>query len=39
MRKLNALFGLYAGDSSRYLNPYGPPGTIRTIHIAEILNS
>jgi adenylate cyclase len=38
MRKLNALFGLYAGDSSRYLNPYGPPGTIRTIHIADVIS-
>ena len=30
-RGLNALLGLYAGASSRYLNYYGPPRTIRTI--------
>ena len=28
---MSALLGLYAGASSRYLNYYGPPRTIRTI--------
>jgi adenylate cyclase len=37
-RKLRALFSLYTRGSSRYLNPYGPPGTIRTIHIADVLS-
>ena len=31
LRGLNALLGLYAGASSRYLNYYGPTRTIRTI--------
>ena len=38
-RKLRALLALYLRDSGHYLNAYGPPGTIRTIHIAEVLSS
>jgi adenylate cyclase len=30
-RMITALAALYAGPSNRYLNLYGPPGTIRTI--------
>jgi adenylate cyclase len=37
-QKLRALLDLYARDSSRYLNFYGPPGTIRTIHIADVIS-
>ena len=33
-----ALVGLYAGEDSRYLNYYGPPGTIRTIPYHVLLN-
>jgi len=38
-RKLQALLALYTRDSRHYLNLYGPPRTIRTIHIAEVLSS
>ncbi len=30
-RRLTALLGLYSGGIERYVNYYGPPGTIRTI--------
>ena len=35
--RLAALVRLYAGDDTRYLNFYGPPGTIRTIPFHELL--
>jgi adenylate cyclase len=35
-RLLRALVGLYAGDDNRYLNFYGPPGSITTIPYADI---
>ena len=38
-RNLHALLALYTGESARYLNLYGPPGTIRTIHIADVLSA
>jgi adenylate cyclase len=37
-RKLSALLNLYMRENSRYLNFYGPPGTIRTIHIADVIS-
>ena len=37
-RLLNALADLYAGPDSRYLNLYGPPGTIRTISYHEVID-
>ena len=36
-RRLAALAGLYAGPEYRYLNLYGPPGTIRTIPYQAVL--
>ena len=38
-RRLRALVALYTRDSARYINVYGPPGQIRTLHIADILSS
>jgi adenylate cyclase len=35
---LRALTGLYAGNDSRYLNFYGPPGTIPTIPYHVLIN-
>ncbi len=34
---LNKLAGMYQGRDSRYLNFYGPPGTIKTISLNAIL--
>lgn len=34
-----ALTRLYAGDDNRYLNFYGPPGTIPTIAYKDIINA
>lgn len=36
-RQLRALTGLYAGADNRYLNFYGPPGSIPTIPYAAVL--
>jgi adenylate cyclase len=36
--KVRTLLDLYRGETMRYLNFYGPPGTIRTIHIADVLS-
>lgn len=36
-RLLRALTGLYAGANSRYLNFYGPPGTIRTVPFHAVI--
>lgn len=37
-RRLATLIALYAGDDSRYLNFYGPAGSIRTISYAKLLS-
>ncbi|TDG12418.1 adenylate/guanylate cyclase domain-containing protein [Seongchinamella unica] len=34
-----ALEALYSGDEHRYLNFYGPPGTIRNLSYQEVVNS
>jgi hypothetical protein len=36
-RKLRALVSMYADDSRRFLNLYGPQGTIDTIDLTEVL--
>jgi adenylate cyclase len=36
--KVRTLLDLYRGETMRYLNFYGPPGTIRSIHIADVLS-
>jgi adenylate cyclase len=36
-RKLRALVSMYADDSRRFLNLYGPRGTIDTIDLTEVL--
>ncbi|MGR9117099.1 MAG: adenylate/guanylate cyclase domain-containing protein, partial [Gammaproteobacteria bacterium] len=36
--QLEALVGLYSGNDNRYLNFYGPPGTITTIPYHKILS-
>ena len=36
---LNALHSLYAGNSERYLNYYGPPGTIPTLPYQAIIKA
>lgn len=36
---LAALWGLYLGPGERYLNFYGPPGTIRNIPYQEVLGA
>ncbi len=38
VRSLRALIELYTGENLRYLNFYGPPGTIRTVHIADVIS-
>lgn len=35
---LHSLFDLYGGDSHRYINFYGPPGTITTVPYQAVLN-
>jgi adenylate cyclase len=36
-RLLKSLVNVYGGDASRYINYYGPPGTIPTIHYDQAL--
>lgn len=36
-RLLQALVNVYGGEASRYVNYYGPPGTIPTIHYDQAL--
>lgn len=36
-RTTAALLGLYAGDNERYLNYYGPPGTIPTLSYQAVI--
>jgi adenylate cyclase len=36
-RLLKALTNMYGGEASRYINYYGPPGTIPTIHYDQAL--
>src|SRR5262249_48377204 len=36
-RLLKALINIYGGEASRYINYYGPPGTIPTIHYDQAL--
>jgi adenylate cyclase len=36
-RVLKALINVYAGDPTRYVNYYGPPGTVPTIHYDQAL--
>lgn len=36
-RLLKALINVYAGEETRYVNYYGPPGTIPTIHYDQAL--
>ena len=36
-RLLKALVNVYGGDASRYINYYGPPGTVPTIHYDQVL--
>jgi adenylate cyclase len=36
---LSALIALYAGDSVRYLNFYGPPGSFRSVSYADVLKA
>jgi hypothetical protein len=36
-RLLKALINVYGGEASRYINYYGPPGTIPTIHYDQAL--
>jgi adenylate cyclase len=36
-RLLKALINMYGGEASRYINFYGPPGTIPTIHYDQAL--
>jgi len=36
-RLLKALINIYGGAASRYINYYGPPGTIPTIHYEQAL--
>lgn len=36
-RRLKALLNIYGGDASRYINFYGPPGTITTIPYHQAL--
>lgn len=36
-RTIRALLGLYAGDNGRYLNYYGPPGTINTVPYPAVI--
>src|SRR4051794_14793038 len=35
--KLRALVDFYAGDATRYLNFFGPPGTFPIVHYADLL--
>lgn len=37
-RKLRALLALYTQDNWHYLNLYGPPSNVRTVHIADVLS-
>ena len=36
-RLLQALISVYGGEASRYINFYGPPGTVPTIHYDQAL--
>jgi len=36
---LRALIEMYSGTASRYLNYYGPAGSIRTVHMHDVLRS
>ena len=38
-RTTAALLGLYAGDNERYLNYYGPPGTIPTLSYQAVIKA
>jgi len=37
-RRLSALVALYAGEDSRYLDPRGPAGTVRTLSYATLFS-